>query len=61
MKTTKEMIEVMQAHEDGFKIKSTQISVGGLGTIVSSPTWNWLVFDYNIVEQQTGSDKQVAT
>ena len=56
MKTTVEKIAVMQAHEDGFKIKAIPRSGGELGTIVLSPTWNWLDFDYDVIEPPTGSD-----
>ena len=45
MKTTKEMIEVMQAFERGEKI---QIFIKGKWEYNCSPLWDWVHFDYRI-------------
>ena len=49
MKTTKEMIAVMQAYEDGETIQR-QVSGGGIWTTVSSDStvWDWRYFDYRV-------------
>ena len=47
MKTTEEMIAVMQSHADGEAIQR-RILDGGIWTNVSSdsPAWDWGYFDY---------------
>jgi len=46
MKTTKEMIEVMQAFVDGKKI---EFRIGqGLWFDADSPNWDWISSDYRI-------------
>ena len=47
-KTTNEMIEVMQAYEDGSKITRSTTN-GKLAFSVSDPRWNWEECDYDIV------------
>ena len=49
MKTTEEMIAVMQAYADGETIQR-QVSGGGIWTTVSSDStvWDWRYFDYRI-------------
>lgn len=45
MKTTKEMIEVMQSFDDGKEIECNN----GYGWIpMSDPIWNWIGNDYRI-------------
>ena len=46
MKTTKEMIEVMQAYERGEKIQFLNINNDWKDT--KSPTWNWCMRDYRV-------------
>lgn len=48
MKTTAEMIEVMQAFERGEKIEFKQLTLGGHWFIASSPNWDWALNDYRI-------------
>lgn len=45
MKTTKEMIEVMQAYERGEKI---EIFVKGHWVEHNNPYWDWYNFDYRV-------------
>ena len=51
MKTTAEMIKIMQAFQDG---KSIQVMERGDPTetwnnlIHGKPTWNWFIYDYRI-------------
>ena len=49
MKTTKEMIAIMHAYEDGEAIQRRVLN-GGIWTNVSSanPVWDWGYFDYRI-------------
>ena len=50
MKTTEEMIAVMQAYADGETIQR-QVSGGGIWTTgigPDSPAWDWGYFDYRI-------------
>lgn len=46
MKTTKEMIEVMQAFERGEQIQFLNINNDWKDT--KSPTWNWCMRDYRV-------------
>jgi hypothetical protein len=46
MKTTKEMIEVMQAFEDGKGVEAKGRNVGWV--LASNPIWDWRTFDYRI-------------
>lgn len=51
MKTTQEMIEVMQAYADGKNIQSRpRIGGGGLWSDVT-PMWDWSDCDYRIKEE----------
>ena len=45
MKTTKEMIEVMQAYDRCEKIES---SYGGVWVDIDMPEWNWGLRDYRV-------------
>ena len=46
MKTTKEMIEVMQAYDRGEQIQFLNINNDWKDT--KSPTWNWCMRDYRV-------------
>lgn len=48
--TTKEMIEIMQAYEDGKKIESRQVFLDEDEPWVdeSCPSWNWVGFEYRV-------------
>lgn len=48
--TTKEMIEVMQAYEDG---KTLQTFTCGTWVDVECPAWNWYEYDYRIKPEKT--------
>jgi len=50
MKTTKEMIEVMQAFENGAEIEAKPIVVGDWKE-ETEPEWDWVSFDYRIKKQ----------
>lgn len=50
MKTTKEMIEVMQAFENGAEIEAKPIVVGDWEE-ETEPEWDWVSFDYRIKKQ----------
>lgn len=52
MKTTEEMIEVMQAYADGKKIEST---VNGYNkwSDCDYPTWEWVAFDFRVKKEPT--------
>ena len=52
MKTTKEMIEVMQAYADGKKIERIDLEDGFVSPVVQTE-WNWAHFDYRIKPEQT--------
>lgn len=53
MKTTKEMIEVMQAFVDGKTIQSRRYNFEEWEDIIYCiPTWNWDVFEYRIKPEQ---------
>ena len=47
MKTTKEMIEVMKAFEEGKKIEFA-IRNSNSWSIADSPSWNWWCNDYRV-------------
>lgn len=51
MKTTKQMIEVMQAFVDG---KEVEWCISGIGDweIVRNPHWKWDNHDYRIVKEK---------
>ena len=46
MKTTKEMIEVMQAYEIGEQIEI--MNKFGEWIYIDKPIWNWAIFDYRV-------------
>ena len=46
MKTTKEMIEVMQAFEIGEQIEI--MNKFGEWIYIDKPIWNWAIFDYRV-------------
>ena len=48
MKTTKEMIEVMQAYESGEQIESICKIKNALWYECNNPIWNWDEFDYRV-------------
>ena len=50
MKSTREMILVMQAYEDGSEIEYRRKNVYGLGKwgYDEPPAWDWITFDYRI-------------
>lgn len=49
MKTTKEMIEVMQAHERGEKIEMKFLDNDECGWVeVKAPLWDWYESDYRV-------------
>lgn len=50
MKTTKQMIEVMKAFEDGKEIECS-VKEQNRWTINTNPVWNWREFDYRIREE----------
>ena len=54
MKTTKEMIEVMQAYEDGTEIEYRRKNVYGLGKwgYDEPPAWDWINYDYRIKSKE---------
>ena len=45
MKTTKEMIEVMQAYLDGEKI---EVGYNGVWVDIDMPEWSWGIRDYRV-------------
>lgn len=51
MKTTQEMIEVMQAYEDG---KAIQFQLNGSVKwfVARSPSWDWSSIDYRIMPEE---------
>lgn len=54
MGTTKEKIAVMQAYEDGKRIKAEtfeNVRLLWLKNETSEPTWDWVDYDYTIVEE----------
>ena len=46
MKTTKEMIEVMQAYDRGEQIEI--MNKFGEWIYIDKPIWNWVIFDYRV-------------
>ena len=50
MKTTKEIIEVMSAFEDGKKIECKYIHDDNWFNC-SEPKWNWDIYDYRVKEE----------
>lgn len=48
MKTTAEMIEVMQAFERGEKIECKYLRGNDIWDVLPSPSWNWSECDYRI-------------
>ncbi|MCW0413513.1 hypothetical protein NG831_06360 [Xanthomonas sacchari] len=48
MKTTAEMIEVMQAFERGEKIECKYLRGNDSWDVLPSPSWNWIECDYRI-------------
>lgn len=48
MKTTEEMIEVMQAYVDGKSIDCLCYAEGTYYGGTPKPTWNWRHFDYRV-------------
>lgn len=49
MKTTREMIEVMEAHERGENIEMVhRYMSGAVWDETSDPGWNWIDFDYRV-------------
>ena len=46
MKTTKEMIEVMQAYDRGEQIEI--MNKIGEWIYIDKPIWNWVIFDYRV-------------
>ena len=53
MKTTEEMIAVMQAYADGETIQC-QVLDGCIWTNVcsDSPVWDWVYFDYRVKPEE---------
>ena len=49
MKTTKEMIEVMQAYDRGEKIES---GYGGVWVDIDMPEWSWGLRDYRVKQKK---------
>ena len=52
MKTTKEMIEVMKAYDEGKKIEYKYLDTEKW-FVTGNPSWSWSVFDYRIKPEQT--------
>lgn len=50
MKSTKEMIAVMQAYEEGNKIEAIQVN-GYNWEILDIPLWDWVHWDYRVKEE----------
>jgi hypothetical protein len=48
MKTTAEMIEVMQAFERGEKIQCRDVDEESWGDLICAPSWEWRLLDYRI-------------
>ncbi len=48
MKTTAQMIEVMQAWQRGETIEVRDIGEKRWGTLIDEPSWNWIDSDYRI-------------
>ncbi len=48
MKTTKEKIAVMQAHEDGKEIRMALLADLDHWTASFNPTWDWPKIDYEV-------------
>lgn len=46
MKTTKEMIDIMQAYESGEQIEI--MNKFGEWIYIDKPIWNWAIFDYRV-------------
>ena len=51
MKTTKEMIEVMQAYDRGEKIEVSHN--GRVWNLVDNPIWDWLNNDYRVKSKKS--------
>ena len=47
MKTTKEMIEIMKAYDEGKKIEYKYLDTEKW-FVTGNPSWSWSVFDYRI-------------
>lgn len=48
MKSTKEMIEVMQAYENGEQIQVKNIADNTKWKEIEFPGWNWIYYDYRV-------------
>ena len=48
MKSTKEMIEVMQAYESGEQIQVKNIADNTKWKEIEFPGWNWIYYDYRV-------------
>lgn len=48
MKSTKEMIEVMQAYESGERIQVKNIADNTKWKEIEFPGWNWIYYDYRV-------------
>ena len=48
MKSTKEMIEVMQAYESGERIQVKNIADNTKWKEIEFPGWNWIYYDYRM-------------
>ena len=55
MKTTKEMIEVMQAYENGEEIEYYTLGINPRWGNTIAPVWDWLAWDYR-VKPKVGED-----
>lgn len=53
MKSTNEMIEVMQAHEQGKVVEWRHMSSENYWQTVTTTVWNWQAFDYRIKPPET--------
>lgn len=63
MKTTKEMIEVMRAYDEGEKIEAIKYGYRDSTWFVCEPDWNWFDYDYRVKKdhlQKTEVEKENA-
>lgn len=52
MKTTKQMIEVMQAYVDGREVESRSNKGPSVWGKTYDPIWNWNAFDYRVKKRK---------
>ena len=56
MKSIKEMVEVMQAFDNGARVQYASHDVDEW-LLVESPTWNWFYYDYRVAPKEENKVK----